>query len=172
MPLTYRTPDRIHTESLVSAINKPSVPADFVSPRTAHRFFVSNRPFRRSALAALRQDRQISMLSGSCASQVGNVPYIDPELYSYGALPPMLNSSSVRTGEIFGIHPVDSIDVLNPSSLASQYHRQKETGRGKDFLVDIYAMSEVDQIQIVAWDSTVKQTNAGLWRPSERHRVI
>ena len=105
---------------------------------------------------------------------LGDAAYLDPELYSHGALPPMLNSSA-RSRDIFGIHPVDSVDMTHPSSLASQYRRQRERDVGKDDpfrTIGNTFTSQSNGLRIDAWDSTSKQKSTGLWRPPGRHLIV
>ena len=135
---------------------------------------VSHINHPKTALAALKEDRQCSVVTQqfSVSNPLGNAPYIDPELYSYGALPPMLNSTA-RLRDAFGIHPVDSVDLSHPSSLSNQIrHKEKIKPWDNRSLAMITSMSEPKHLKIAAWDSTVRQTSVGLWRPPERHRAV
>ena len=212
----HKTPDRIRTNSLLSALSKPVVPKEFVTlpprpvrpvvffrrareagdsrarapppqvdPRPAqHHFSVSHVKRPLSALSALKHDRlQFSLRrQNSEASVMGNTPYADPQLYSYGSLPPMLHRSNrpfrantQMPPSEYGIHPVDSVDVTHPSSLTNQTkYRVKVKPWENRSLAMISAISDGEQTPsaVAPWDSTVRQTNIGLWRPPERHRAV
>ena len=112
--------------------------------------------------------------------------YADPELYSYGALPPMLHSTQARyrptdPGEAgppaaqYGIHPVDSVDVTHPSSLTNQTkYRVKVKPWENRSLAMISAISDGEHVpaDVAPWDSTIRKPDVGLWRPPERHRAV
>lgn len=115
-----------------------------------------------------------------------NLRYADPELYSYGALPPMLHSTQARyrptdPGEAgppaaqYGIHPVDSVDVTHPSSLTNQTkYRVKVKPWENRSLAMISAISDGEHVpaDVAPWDSTIRKPDVGLWRPPERHRAV
>lgn len=146
-----------------------------MTPRPArHHFSVSRIKHPKTALAALKEDRQSSIVARhiSASNPIGDAPYIDPELYSYGALPPMLNSTA-RLRDAFGIHPVDSVDLSHPSSLANQIrHKERIKPWDNRSLAMITSISDQKHFRVAAWDSTVRQASVGLWRPPERHRAI
>lgn len=186
-----------------------------VKPRPAqHHFFYHVKP-PRGSLKALAEDRQaFKSAHKPIANQIGNSPrapgasdprrrkkrsrlvrgdernpnlrYADPELYSYGALPPMLHSTQARyrptdPGEAgppaaqYGIHPVDSVDVTHPSSLTNQTkYRVKVKPWENRSLAMISAISDGEHVpaDVVPWDSTIRKPDVGLWRPPERHRAV
>ena len=82
----------------------------------------------------------------------------------------MLNSSA-RQRDMFRIHPVDSVDMTHPGSLASQHRRKQERQKWSPITLGNSAKFEND-IGVGAWDSTSKQMNSGLWRPPERHHIL
>ena len=84
----------------------------------------------------------------------------------------MLNSS-IRFRDTLGIHPVDSVDMQHPSSLANQVrHRERIKPWDNRSLAIISPMNENKRVDVAVWDSTVRQTSVGLWRPPERHRAV
>ena len=84
----------------------------------------------------------------------------------------MLNSSA-RSRKALGIHPVDSVDMQHPSSLANQVrHRDKFKPWDNRSLAIINHIKEHNRKDVAVWDSTIRRTSVGLWRPPERHRAV
>jgi len=139
-----------------------------VAPRVVHNHFVYTPAKRFSKNAS-----SIPISTGSQYRQkiVARRPYLDPGLYSHGALPPMLTSSA-RCRDMLGIHLVDSIDIQHPGSLANQICQRQISNPCYDKPHLARIPRGYNHAKISAWDSTVRQASAGLWRPPERHLVI
>ena len=169
---THKTPDRARTDELIIAISRLAQAKEFVPPASKYDICqvyililkVTPRPARRR-YPCFRGSLP-AKLKGNHRSE-SPVPYVDPALYSYGGLPPMLCSSNQS-----GIHPVDSIDIQAPSSLASQAHSKNHDRPWDSQFIASGSPGDTCKPAIVAWDSTVRNTSVGLWRPPERHRVI
>ena len=144
------------------------------------------RPRRRKTSKILTETKQKRSRLVRGDERNPNLRYADPELYSYGALPPMLHSTQARyrptdPGEAgppaaqYGIHPVDSVDVTHPSSLTNQTkYRVKVKPWENRSLAMISAISDGEHVpaDVAPWDSTIRKPDVGLWRPPERHRAV
>lgn len=156
------TRDRVREAQAASYRISP----ELVAPRPARRTIVVGGP-RASSVEILRQDRMNNYQSClkksvSVSKSFGNrEPYRDPELYSYGVLPPMVNPSKIRGPKI---HLFDSEDAVSPKSLAAQEATKSPSQQKK-----------TTSLQIKPWDSTARQIASGregLWRPPGRHRAF
>lgn len=160
---------------------KRSFPAEFVPPRPVCTE-VWPQGLKQSSIEILRRDRQrlVELSKEPKRITSGNTiecyvcecdqkPYRDPELYSYGVLPPMLNPAKIRGPKI---HAIDSEDIIEPSSLTKQQIDRSQL-KTWDYRPIALQKTLIDRskAQVRAWDSTVRKLDSALWRPHERHRT-
>lgn len=177
----HPTPERPNEAEAQKYAYKPSFPAEFVPPRPVCRE-IWPQGLKKSSIEILRRDRRrlvelskeprritsgntIEYYVGECEQK----PYQDPELYSYGVLPPMLNPAKIRGPKI---HAIDSEDVIQPNSLTKQQMDRSQL-KTWDYRPIALQTTLIDRskAQVRAWDSTVRKLDSSLWRPHERHRT-